>query len=139
MDSALAFTAATLPLVTITKVNRHFITHDTRSFLRHSSSQLGTLRLSSVYSRKNNALASSPSLGTVVPLLTPPFGMRFPAPRRLSGPRPAAAEVAASSEEAAEAADRMVVTRSRIRLRELWTRRRFRCFRRMLSYLMLEE
>ncbi|KAJ6342774.1 hypothetical protein OIU78_010650 [Salix suchowensis] len=31
MDSALAFTAATLPLVTITKVNRHFITHDTRS------------------------------------------------------------------------------------------------------------
>ncbi|KAJ6700729.1 COPPER-TRANSPORTING ATPASE PAA1 CHLOROPLASTIC [Salix koriyanagi] len=69
MDSALAFTAATLPLVTITKVNRHFITHDTRSFLRHSSSQLGTLRLSSVYSRKNDALASSPSLGTVVPLL----------------------------------------------------------------------
>uniref|UniRef100_A0A6N2MC39 Peptidase M20 dimerisation domain-containing protein n=1 Tax=Salix viminalis TaxID=40686 RepID=A0A6N2MC39_SALVM len=32
----------------------------------------------------------------------------------------------------------MVVTRSRIRLRELWTRRRFRCFRRMLSYLMLD-
>ncbi|KAJ6427593.1 hypothetical protein OIU84_023060 [Salix udensis] len=59
MDSALAFTAATLPLVTITK--------------------------SRCYAAVWNA---------------------FPAPRRLSGPRPAAEEVAASSGAAAGAVDR---------------------------------
>lgn len=69
MDSALAISATALPLFTLSKVNRHFITHNARSFLRHSSSQRGTLRLSSICSHNNDALASSPFLCTVAPLL----------------------------------------------------------------------
>ncbi|XP_073261362.1 copper-transporting ATPase PAA1, chloroplastic [Populus alba] len=69
MDSALAISATALPFFTLSKVNRHFITHNARSFLRHSSSQRGTLRLSSICSYNNDALASSPFLCTVAPLL----------------------------------------------------------------------
>ncbi|KAG6789066.1 hypothetical protein POTOM_005150 [Populus tomentosa] len=65
MDSALAISATALPLFTLSKVNRHFITHNARSFLRHSSSQRGTLRLSSICSHNNDARASSPFLCTV--------------------------------------------------------------------------
>lgn len=69
MDSALAISATALPLFTLSKFNRHFITHNARSFLRHSTSPRGTLRLSSICSHNNDALASSPFLCTVVPLL----------------------------------------------------------------------
>ncbi|CAK7356983.1 unnamed protein product [Dovyalis caffra] len=73
MESTLAISATTLPLFTISKaLNRHFITNNTRSFLRLSSTQLVARRLSSIYSHNNDALTSSASLKglcTVVPLL----------------------------------------------------------------------
>jgi len=63
MESALAISATTVPLFILSKaLNRHFTTNTTRSLLRISSTQLVTRRLSSIYSRNNDFLPSSPSL-----------------------------------------------------------------------------
>ncbi|KAI5593518.1 hypothetical protein BDE02_03G018700 [Populus trichocarpa] len=63
MESALAISATTVPLFILSKaLNRHFTTNTTRSLLRISSTQLVTRRLSSIYSRNNDLLPSSPSL-----------------------------------------------------------------------------
>ncbi|KAJ6389659.1 hypothetical protein OIU77_027893 [Salix suchowensis] len=62
MESALAVSATTVPLFTLSKaLNRHLTTNINRSLLRIYSTQLVTRRLSSIYSRNNDVLPS-PSL-----------------------------------------------------------------------------